>query len=176
MATNTLTPRGAFAMGLLVIACGVVPILGGLGALPGARGAIPPWVPIFVGGVFVIGGVSIIVSYGIAGGVDADGQPKPGTPYSIQVLQYLLNLAIIGALAAVAGWVAFGPGERSFSIGAGSGAVAVGGAGNSLAGRIAFGVFTVLAAAMFVYSAISGAHRLSNIARQLPDRSMRHPK
>ncbi len=49
-------------------------------------------------------------------------------------------LGIIGSTGAVAGWIAFGPGERQFSMSLQSSSAGVHGAGGSLAGRIAFGV------------------------------------
>jgi hypothetical protein len=165
MTQDTLTPRSAWGMGLLAVTCGVMPILGGLGVISGARASVPFWVPIVAGAMFVLAGVSIIITYGVTGGLDADGGPRPGTPYAVQIIQYLLILAIIGGMGAVASWVAFGPGDRAFGVGIGTGGVGAGGVSHSPIGRIVFGIGAALTGAMFVYAAVSGARRLRTTRR-----------
>jgi hypothetical protein len=56
------------------------------------------------------------VGYALAGGVGPDGDLPAGTPRWIRVTQYLLGLGIISSLAAIATWIAFGPGPRAFTV------------------------------------------------------------
>lgn len=86
----------------------------------------PPWVLTACGGVFVLGGVMTYASR------------------FDERVNHFLALIMIGLFASIASWIAFGPGERSFSGGASVGPVGVGGSGGETAGRIAFGFGAVL--------------------------------
>ena len=58
---TTLTPRGAVIVGILVIACGMFPLLLGLGVFHvHASSDTPVWIVVATGGMFVLAGVAII--------------------------------------------------------------------------------------------------------------------
>jgi hypothetical protein len=52
----------------------------------------------------------------------------------------VLGLGVVGALAAVFNWIAFGPGPRSFSGGISIPFVAISGPQSEWSGRVAFGL------------------------------------
>ena len=113
-----LSPRGAWALGLMVAAMGIAMILLAAGAIgPDAvtSESTPRWVGICAGLVFLFGGVALIIGYAVAGGAGPDGDLPPGTPWWLRLTQYLLGLVIVGSMTAIASWVAFGPGSRTFS-------------------------------------------------------------
>ena len=107
-----LSARGAIVLGLVVIACGVAPILGALEIIqyPLSPG-VPVWVGIAAGGVFILGGLALINGYVFGGGKNFDADAPP----LVRATQNVLGFAILAAFAAIGGWVGFGPGERSFS-------------------------------------------------------------
>jgi hypothetical protein len=75
----------------------------------------------------------------------------------MRVAYYLLGLAVVGVLATVGTWVAFGPGERAFAISLpffGSGPA------NPWVGRAVFGVGAMLTWLFFVVAAVAWWHRL----------------
>jgi hypothetical protein len=141
-----LTPRGAVLVGSACLVCGIFPILFGLGVAAGL--------------MFVLAGLAVILDYGVGPGVGPDGDLKPGTPLSIRGANLLLGLGIVGLMTAVVGWVAFGPGPRTFSStitlpfygshnrGAGE-----------MTGRFLFGIGAVLLGVMFVTCGIAGVRR-----------------
>jgi hypothetical protein len=158
-----LTPRGAVLVGSACLVCGIFPILFGLGIVTPPPGADPPppgWVGLAAGLMFVLAGLAVILDYGIGGGVGPDGDLKPGTPLSIRGANLLLGLGIVGLMTAVAGWVAFGPGPRTFSS---TIALPFYGSHNrdagEMTGRFVFGMGTVLLALMFVACGVSGVRR-----------------
>jgi hypothetical protein len=72
-------------------------------------------------------------------------------PASLQSLHVKLLAAIFFSMfATVFGWIGFGSGPRSFSMTVGIGNVATHGTGSETGGRIAFGAFAVLVAALAV--------------------------
>lgn len=69
-----LTPAGAVLMGLAFVACGVFPILVGLGLVtPSSADTAPPWVVVSAGLLFVFAGFALVIDYAVAGGVGPDG-------------------------------------------------------------------------------------------------------
>jgi len=158
--TTQLSPRGAIALGLLVIAMGSLFIMLALGVIH-PQGATadqtPPWIGVAAGLIFVFGGVALILGYAIAGGVSPDGDLLPGTPWGIRLTQFLLALAITGAMAAIASWVAFGPGPRAFSM---TGSFAGAAPASQWLGRAAFGFGAVLLYLFIAVFAVVGIRRL----------------
>ena len=111
------------AIGLLVMTMGGF-ILGiGLGFVPVPEESIhaPRWVIAAAGLAFLFAGVAVVQQ-----------------AFQIEKFKYVPGLAIVLALAAVANWVAFGPGDRS-----GEGTLTVVGisipVSSDIAGRIVFG-------------------------------------
>lgn len=166
--SSSLTPRGALILGLLFAACGIAPILSGLGAIPIRPTAdTPGWVAVCAGVVFVLGGAAVINGYAIGGGAGADGDLPTNTPFGVRLVQYLIGLFIVGLMTVISGWIAFGPGERHFSTTVAGPFFARRWAGGDLSGRIAFGAGTVLLVAMFLGLGWSGARRLYRIRQAL---------
>src|SRR2546426_10567978 len=109
---NQLSPGGAIVIGLLCGAMGTLIMLLALGAGEGRMSdGTPPWVLVCAGLAFVLAGLAIIVGPGIPRGGAPDGDPLPGTPFAVRLVQYLLALCIIAMLASIASWVAFGGGS-----------------------------------------------------------------
>ena len=86
----------------------------------------PRWVLAAAGMVFMIGGIMAAV-----------GQRNP-------LLNDVLAGVLIGCMAMIATWIAFGPGERQFSGGVSLGPVGIGGSSAPSLGRIAFGLSSIL--------------------------------
>jgi hypothetical protein len=163
---SQLSRGGAVAMGVACIACGVMPILIGLGVVHASGEPSPAWVAIAAGLMFVCGGLAVILDYAIAGGVGPDGDLPPGTPFVIRVGNYALGLAIVGGLTSICGWVAFGSGPRAFSSTLSLPfLLPQRWQSSELSGRAVFGLATVLMAMMFVGCGIYGARRLVRQAR-----------
>src|SRR4051812_45976445 len=93
---TTLSPRQAILFGLLFIAMGMFPILIAMGVVhPDGGGHTPMWVVFVAGMVFVLGGCSVIVTYGTGTPVDSNGNLDPNTPFAIRATQLALGLALI---------------------------------------------------------------------------------
>ena len=163
-----MSPRLAIVFGLLSAAVGVVIVLAGIGVLPVA--AAPdvqgsPWVVVCAGLMFVFLGAAVIVGFAVAGG--ADGDLPAGTPFSVRLIQYLLGLGIVGSLAAIFTWIAFGPGERHFSSTVVLPFMARGAAASGeTSGRVTFGIAAVLIWLFFATFGFLGARRLFGAARK----------
>jgi len=144
-----------------------MPILIGAGVVHAAPVASPPpaWVPIAAGLVFVCGGLAVMLDYGIAGGVGADGDFRPGTPMAVRVLNLVLGLLIVGLMTAIFGWVAFGRGPRAFTTVVSLPFASTRWRSGEMSGRIAFGAATVLMTLMFVACGVSGVRRLLKFKR-----------
>jgi hypothetical protein len=96
-------------LSLVLLAVGVI------GSAAGASDDTPRWIGVCAGLVFVLGGAALIIGFAVAGGAGPDGDLPPGTPWGIRLTQYLLGLGSVGAMAAIASWVAFGSGRRAFT-------------------------------------------------------------
>lgn len=86
----------------------------------------PRWVLTACGGMFALAGAMVYTSR-----LD-------------ERVNHVLAFLLIGMVASVASWVAFGPGERAFTGGASVGPVAVGGSGGERIGRAVFGFGAVV--------------------------------
>lgn len=150
MADRTqLSPGGAIVIGVFFGVMGTIVILIARGAFgPGhLSDGTPPWVGIAAGALFVLGGLALIVGYGVAGGVAANGDLPPGTSRGVRFVQTALGLGIIALLASIASWIAFGAGSRHFR---GSGPF-ISGPVNEMLGRAMFGIGAVL---MWLFMAV----------------------
>jgi hypothetical protein len=159
--SNQITPRGAVVFGLLFIVCGMLPVLGGLGVInvrpaPG----VTQWVVVAAGALFILGGLAIINGYALWGAPSADGDLPAGAPFAAKVVQFLLGMSMVGVIFAVFAWIAFGPGERHFSISLGIPGLWTDGQGSERTGRVVFGAVTVLIGLFFVAATMKGARRL----------------
>lgn len=133
------------AMGLLAVAIGTLPLLSAVGILPSrppAPGDAPVWIAAAIGLAFFLAGVvAIVQSFASAGG--SGGELSATAPRTLRAVYDLMVTAIPVALAALFSWVAFGPGERHFSVSGGSGGTAgamSASGGGDMIGRMAFGM------------------------------------
>jgi hypothetical protein len=113
---RSASPRAAVVLGLITTATGVALVLLAAGLVPDASRAAPRWVVAAAGLMFALCGVAMIVGYAVAGAVGPDGDLPPGTSRRVRLIQYLLGLGIVGCMAAIATWIAFGPGPRAFTV------------------------------------------------------------
>lgn len=133
--------RSLIAWGLACFAGGAAMILAGIGVIPlhPRAGDAPAWLAAVIGLAFASAGLAMIL-LGFGRGSPATGVLPPDAPRWMRIAQAGLGLGVIAALATTISWVAFGPGQRAFSI---SGPVS--GAVNEIAGRAAFGLGAVFA-------------------------------
>jgi hypothetical protein len=97
-----------------------------------------------IGLAFFLAGIVSIVN-GLAGAADSSGELSATAPRALRALYKVMGAVITVLLVAVLTWVAFGPGERSFSV-SGGGAMLVSVSGVSeIMGRAAFGFVAVFA-------------------------------
>jgi hypothetical protein len=155
---SQLSPGGAIAIGLFLGAMGTLVMLLGLGTFGDRHltDGTPPWVGVMAGLVFVLGGLAMIVGYGVAGGAAPDGDLPPGTPRPVRLVQAALGVGITALLASIASWIAFGSGARHFS---GSG-LFISGAVNEILGRMVFGIGAVLTWAFVAVMIVVSVRRL----------------
>lgn len=153
------TTKELMFFGLLAIAMGAVCVLIATGVIPAkqVRGPhAPAWVAIFAGALFIFAGAALVLR-GIAGGEVDNGELPAGASFWLRVAYYIIGLTVIGGLALIGTWVAFGPGERAFGI-----SVPLLGKrpGNEWFGRAAFGVGALITWLFFCLAAVSWWRRL----------------
>ena len=131
MATQgTLSPAARIFIGLFCIACGVMPMLAAFDVGPLDSSAIngPPWLGFLAGGVFMAAGIAVML----------------GERLRNSALAYGLFALIIGAFAAIANWIAFGPGPRECAVAFAGLLFESGSWGNEIACRAGFGIGAIL--------------------------------
>jgi uncharacterized membrane protein YedE/YeeE len=105
--------------------------------------------------MFFLVGVSITV--GAFQGVSQSGELPENTDWRLRLFYYVTGLAAVVALATIGSWIAFGPGERTFS---GPGMFLLSREANNVIGRVVFGLGTVLTWLCVLAFAVSGARKL----------------
>ena len=150
------SPLTATAIAFLFAVVGIAVIVAAFRTL-GRPDGDPRWLAVAAGVIFVLAGAAVYIGFAVAGGATPDGDLPSGTPFVIRVIQYLLGLAMVSLMTTIFGWIAFGPGTRSFRI---TGLGMLGLADGEHAGRIAFGIGTVLMGLFLVLLAVIGAQRL----------------
>ena len=142
------------ALGVLTTAIGVYFALVGIDAAPPpGRVNGPVWLTFLVALVFFAGGVAVIVR-GMTGGDNRSSELPFDTPRWVGVIYWLTTVMVATGLAGIGTWVAFGPGERQFSM---SGPVA-GPVGDTV-GRIAFGIGAVITWLIVLVLVCQGARK-----------------
>jgi len=138
------SPKTTIALGALTAAMGVFVILLALGVIPSNAGSwhAPGWVGALAGLAFLFAGAAVIMQTAMTGDRGPDGDLPATAPRWLRAIYYLMVLTIVGVLAAVGSWVAFGPGERAFTATIPFVGERVTG---QTQGRIAFGLGAVLA-------------------------------
>lgn len=132
-------------MGLVGLGVGMLPFLALMGVLPTAPrppDAAPDWIGILIGLAFLFAGITAIIRS--FAGIDAGGNLAATAPGAVRVINDGLGLLIVASLATLFRWVAFGPGERHFTMSGGFSGVGGAMASGEMPGRIAFGFGAVL--------------------------------
>jgi hypothetical protein len=150
--------KGLIAWGLLTAGLGVYPLLIGTGMVGVDPRSVhgPFWTATGAGLIFTLVGISLVIR-GITGAADSDGELPKSAPWWLRFGYYLAGLAVVGSLAAIGSWVAFGSGPRAFSLSLPF--VTMRDAGETI-GRVAFGVGAVMTWLFLIAFAISGARKL----------------
>jgi hypothetical protein len=99
----------------------------------------PRWIAGLAGGVFVLAGLSVL--FRELSDLFTWSESLSGY---LRTIQKMLVILIVASMAGIANWVAFGPGERSFSGSAGGGSLKVFFNGGDVMGRIVFGIGAIL--------------------------------
>jgi hypothetical protein len=139
-----------------MIALGALIMLAAAGLLPSKGGDAPAWVVACAALIFVFAG-SLLMLRSFMGGDMHERELPRGVPLQLRVAYYLLGLTVVGALATVGTWVAFGPGERAFAV---SLPFPVSSPANPWIGRSVFGVGAVLTWLFFVVAAVAWWRKL----------------
>jgi hypothetical protein len=137
--------------GIASAAMGLLIMLFVSGVIPSRGESAPWWVGMSAGAVFMLGGLALMLRW-FAGGTTGDADLPKGAPVWLRGAYYLLGLIAIGGLAAIGTWVAFGPGERVFSM---SIPFLADGPANRWIGRTVFGIGTLLTWLFFGVAAVS---------------------
>ena len=153
MPPQPVSPRTAVALGALCVGVGLLIILLAAGILPADERSFhaPHWVVGAAGLMFALMGVALVTG------------PAPGTPAATGRTTWrslLLGGAVVGLMAAIFNWIAFGPGERRFGGGLAVPFVAISGRASEWSGRAAFGVAAVLLDLFFLWVAARGLRDL----------------
>src|SRR5215510_10634900 len=158
--TDTPADKSTIACGLLTVAMGAFLALQTSGLVNvGTRteGDAPTWIGVCAGLIFIAGGLAVVLQSLPFAKFAAGGDFSADTPTWVRSVTLALVLTIVGGLAAIGGWVAFGPGTRHFQVvGMFIGSDRI----DDALGRAIFGVGTVLTGLIFVVFAITGARRL----------------
>lgn len=152
MGERPLSPGATAWVGALFALMGLAILLVALRIIPTDEATFhaPHWVVGAAGLVFFLAGLAILTG------------PPPGSPEATRTTwrTFLLGLGIVGALAAVFNWVAFGPGPRSFGGSVSIPFVSVSGPSSEWSGRIAFGAVAVLIDAFALWVIVRGLRDL----------------
>ena len=152
MGERPLSPGTTAWVGALCSLMGLVILFVALGIIPTDESKLhaPHWVVGAAGLMFFLAGIAILTG------------PPPDTPVASRTTwrTFLLGLGIVGALAAVFNWVAFGPGPRAFGGSVSIPFVTVSGPSSEWSGRIAFGAVAVLIDAFGLWVIVRGLRDL----------------
>ncbi|HEV3349329.1 MAG TPA: hypothetical protein VHC93_19715 [Methylomirabilota bacterium] len=152
MGERPLSPGATAWVGALCALMGLVILFVALGIIPTDESKLhaPHWVVGAAGLMFFLAGIAILTG------------PPPDTPEASRTTWriFLMGLGIVGALAAVFNWVAFGPGPRAFGGSVSIPFVSVSGASSERSGRIAFGIAAVVIDAFAVWVIVRGLRDL----------------
>jgi hypothetical protein len=141
---------------VFVIALGALIMLAATGVLPSKGGDAPAWVVACAASIFVLAGGLLVLRSFMGGDVNDQELPR-GAPFWLRAIYYVAGLGVVAALATIGTWVAFGPGERAFSV---SIPFLGSGPGNEWIGRAAFGIGAALTWLFFVIAAVAWWRKL----------------
>jgi len=146
--------RSNIAYGLLAVGIGLFYVLYGLGIFgPVAHrnGDEPAWLGLVAGLIFLVGGLAVAIQTLVKLSLSGDGTMVAAPPW-LKLINHVMAFVIVGLLALVATWVAFGPGQRHFT---GSGSIF-----GETGGRIMFGAGAVIVWIVLLAIVISAVRRL----------------
>ena len=148
-----LSPGGAIAVGACIMVVGLLIVLMSADVIPTDERKFhaPRWVVSACGLMFVLAGVAL-AAFSAPGAPEGAGRPTWRS--------FLLGGSIVGLLAAVFNWVAFGPGERRFGGAISVPFAAVSGPASEWSGRVAFGIGATLIDLFLVWMVARGLRDL----------------
>jgi hypothetical protein len=149
----SLSPRAAVVLGAICVAAGLLIVLVAADVIPTdpARFRAPRWVVSAAGLMFVVAGVTLAA-------FSAPGAPEGAGETTWRSM--LLGGTIVGLMAAILNWIAFGPGERRFGGTVAVPFVAVSGPAPEWSGRAVFGIGAVLVDLFLVWMIARGLRAL----------------
>jgi len=144
---NSLSPAARFFFGLLCLAAGILPVLASFDIGPLGRDSIngPAWLGAAAGGVFIVAGIALML------GEDGSRSDHP--------LSYVLLACILGAFAAIANWIAFGPGPRECTMAVVGVAFESDSPANGIACRAGFGIGAGILDGFLIWLAAGAAQK-----------------
>jgi hypothetical protein len=147
--------RFLLGIGALCVAAGLYFGLIGLGLVrPPSKVNGPLWLVLCAGLVFAAGGLTVIVRGAL--GMDDKQQDLPANaPQWLKVMCWLAGLTVAAGLALIGTWIAFGPGEREFTMSA-----TISGPIGGGVGRVMFGIGAIMTWLMVIAFARHGARKL----------------
>ena len=153
MPDRSLSPRAMAWMGGLFGLVGLAILLLALRIIPSAESKFqaPHWVVGAAGLAFFLVGILLLTT------------PPTQTPEAAARTTWrtlLLGGGVVGSMAAIFNWVAFGPGPRAFGGSVSIPFVSVSGPSSEWAGRAAFGVAAVLMDVFLVWMIVRGLRDL----------------
>src|SRR5437899_6298793 len=104
-ASNRVSPQMAWFLGAICVIAGGAVVAASILA-DDARMEAPRWVVSAAGAAFLLAGLALVKSYAFDHGM---GQPA-------DVWSPLLGALVCSCFTLIAGWIAFGPGERRFRV------------------------------------------------------------
>ena len=153
--------------GALAFVSGFIPCLGMFGILPHNNAPVDhsaDWLGWLICGMFMATGVILFLRGFLNRPDDTNADLSPTAPIVLRLVHDVFVLAIIGGLAIVLSWVAFGPGARHFSMSIGGWSSMTSGTGD-LIGRAAFGLGAILGWAMVWMALVSTIRRWKQLVQ-----------
>lgn len=149
----SLSPRAALVLGAICVGTGLLIVLMAADVVPTdpARFRAPRWVVSAGGLMFVVAGVAL-ATFSAPGAPEGAGQTTWRS--------FLLGGTILGLMAAIVNWIAFGPGERRFGGTVAVPFVAVSGPASEWSGRAMFGIGAVLVDLFLIWMVARGLRAL----------------
>ena len=157
---QAISKRGPWIFGLFASGTGLLIVLVAAGVIPADERSFgaPRWVVGGAGVAFVLAGLAIVTMP-----IGPPGAPVDrATPWSL-----LLGGSIVGLLALIFNWIAFGPGERRFSGGMALPFFLVSSSRiGEWTGRLVFGGGAILIDLFFVWVLVRGVRQLLRSRRE----------